>query len=188
MKKRLTGLLIICMLVISMAGCGKNDSNAGGGFLANIGKESKNLTIGSLEERMIESAYYSETDGCNVLCGFIGLSDGQGICILAVSENGAAPKVVAGKYEPTGRVDGDGMEISSISFNDAFTGVETTLGFVQPTANVSDNTADTDACVITADNSVYDLYKTSASDFINRIRNFNISSYSSEMVITTWME
>ncbi len=188
MKKYLIKLLAVCMLVISMTACGKDDGNGNGGFLANIGKESKNLTIGSLEERMIESAYFSDTEDYSVLCGFIGLSDGQGICILAISEGGATPKVIAGKYEPAGRVDGDGMEISSITFNDAFTGVETTLVFVQPTAKVSDNTADTDACVITADNNVYDLYKTTASDFVSRIKNFNISSYNTEMVITTWME
>ena len=185
MKKRISYILTICILVLCFAGCGKNEGS--GGILSGLTKETKNLTIATIDSSMIEAGFYGEGEGYSVLCGFLQLSDGQGICVMAVSANGVSATATAGKYEPSVRTDEDGMEISNIVYTDAYTGLETSLGFVQENS-VSDNAVSYDASVITSDNNVYDLYKTDSADFVNRLANFGLSSYSKEMVITTWVE
>ena len=172
-------------MVLCLAGCGKSEGSSG--ILSGLTKETKNLSISTIESSMVEAGFYGEGDGYSVLCGFIELPDGQGLCVMAVSENGLSATATAGKYEPSVRTDGDGMEISNITYTDAFTGMETTLGFVQETS-VSENSVSYDASVITSDNRVYDLYKTDGTDFVNKLGSFGLSSYSKEMVITTWVQ
>jgi len=185
MKKKLSFLVVLCMMVSMLFACGKGDSENGG--VLSFMKQTKELKLETVTASMIEAAYYIDTDEYKALCGLISSGDGKGVCIFAVSVSGNNAIVTGGIYEPETKTGEDGLEISYLTYTDAFTGSEKSLGLVQDTVVLEGETV-SDLCVILDDNSVYDLDKTDANTFVTALSTIGISSYNMQTVITTWQE